>query len=397
MNGARRSPFDELIDRKDTHSLKWDRCRAVFGRDDIIPMWVADCDFRAPPAVVEALVRRAEHGVFGYAPHAESYLTAFCAWEKARHGWEISPEWVVFSPGVVLALHACVRAFTAPGQAVVIQPPVYPPFLQVPRSQGREPVFNQLVLSAGGYGIDFDDLEARLKLRDGLLILCSPHNPVGRVWTRAELERVAELVIKYDRIVVVDEIHGDMALSGSRHTPLASLSPEMAARTITCTAPSKTFNVPGLQISNIIIPDPGLRGKFVTAAERMGVELPNCFAALAAEAAYRHGAEWLDELLRYVEGNLALLRGFLGAELPQIGLHAPEATYLAWLDFRKVGLEDGALRAALVERAGVGLAGGRDFGPGGSGFQRMNLGCPRVRLEEALDRIKRVFGAPQTA
>jgi cysteine-S-conjugate beta-lyase len=380
--------FDKLHDRRQTGSIKWDFNQKIFGREDILPLWVADMDFPAPNAVVEALVNRAKHGIYGYTDGMEGYYDALIDWMKERHGWSIELEWLVFSPGIVPALNELVRAFTKPGEKILLQSPVYHPFFHAIRNHGREVVNNQLILTRGRYMIDFKDLEEKFATGVKMMIFCSPHNPVGRVWSREELEELGRLCLTYDVLVVSDEIHSDLIYEGHQHIPFASLSNELASHSIVCTAPSKTFNLAGLQTSNLIIPNHDYREIYKSSVSLTGIHHPNVFGITALESAYRHGREWLDQLMLYLKGNVEFLTSFIERELPQIGVVQPEGTYLVWLDFRSLGLEPKDLQEFLVHKAGVGLNAGYGFGPGGEGFERINLGCPRSVLEEGLERIK---------
>lgn len=380
--------FDQLTDRQQTGSIKWDFNQRTFGRADILPLWVADMDFQAPEAVVEALVKRAQHGIYGYSSGMESYYQAIIDWMQKRHGWEIQREWIAFSPGIVPALNELVRSLTKPGEQILIQSPVYPPFFQAIQNHGREVVNSQLTLENGRYTMDFADLEKKFASGVKMMILCNPHNPVGRVWERGELERLGQLCLAHDILVISDEIHGDLIYEGYQHIPFASLSPELAAQSIVCTAPSKTFNLAGLQNSNLIIPNAKYRQAFQASLNLTGVHNPNVFGITALEAAYQYGLDWLDQLMKYLKGNVEFLMSFLDQELPQIRAIQPEGTYLVWLDFRALGMEPKDLQKFLVHKAGVGLNAGYIFGPGGEGFERLNLGCPRSVLEDGLQRIK---------
>ncbi len=380
--------FDKIIDRYHTSCLKWDFNQRTFGREDILPMWVADMDFPAPEAVVEALVNRAKHGIYGYSDGMEGYYGVLIDWMKERHGWEIQRDWISFSPGIVPALNELVRSLTKAGDKILVQFPVYPPFFQAVKNHGRELVGSQLILEKGRYTMDFADLEEKFFSGIKIMILCNPHNPVGRVWERVELERLGQLCLTHGVLVISDEIHSDLIYKGYRHIPFASLSPESALQSIVCTAPSKTFNLAGLQTSNLIIPNAKYRLAFRASLNLTGIHYPNVFGMTAMEAAYRHGRDWLDQLLDYLSGNLRFLNSFLDRELPQITAIQPEGTYLVWLDFSALGMNPKALQNFLVHEAGVGLSPGYLFGPGGEGFARLNIACARSVFEEGLQRIK---------
>jgi cystathionine beta-lyase len=382
--------FEKGIDRRGTNSFKYDFRKEFFGREDVIPLWVADMDLPAPDFVQQAVTERARHPVYGYTILPDSYYRSIINWQKERHGWQIEKDWIRHSPGIVTAINLLVQALTQPGDPVIVQPPVYFPFFWAVEKNGRKLLNNVLVEENGRYRIDFNDLEGKLDSGAKMLILCSPHNPVGRVWEKQELERMARLCLQYDAIIVSDEIHCDLVYEGYRHTPTAKLSDEIAAKTITCIAPSKTFNLAGLATSSIIISDEGLRKQFQKEEEKIHLS-SNIFGVVASEAAYANGAGWVDELMVFLKGNVELVKDFLAVKLPEVKLIHPESTYLLWLDFRGFGLSDKKTRKILVEKAGVGMNDGRMFGPGGVGFQRMNIGCPPSTLEKALENIAGAF------
>ena len=380
--------FDAVVDRTGTASRKWDARFEVFGTGDILPMWIADMDFRCPPAVVEAVKQRAAHGVYGYPARLDSYYAAFVDWARRRYAWQVESSWLLSTPGVVPAINAAILAFTEPGDGVLIQPPVYPPFFSCPRLNGRTLVENPLLEMADGtWRIDFDDLKRKLALKPKMLVLCSPHNPVGRVWSREELQRVAELCLEQDVLMFSDEIHGDLLLGGRRHTPLASLGPEVASRTVTCTAPSKTFNIAGLYTSVVIVSDAPLRSKFAHMLEALDISGGNVFGVTAFEAAYNFGEEWLQELLPYLESNADFMADYLAKKIPRLHMAKPESTFLAWLDCRELGLSQAELKEFFTKKARVGLNDGRTFGEPGMGFMRLNFGCSRTTLTEGMERI----------
>lgn len=379
--------FDRVIDRRQTGSVKWDFNQRIFGCEDILPLWVADMDFQAPEAVIEALVKRAKHGIFGYSDGMDGYYEALITWLDERHGWKIQKDWVSFSPGIVFALFQLVQSLTEPGDKVLLQSPVYPPFFQAIKNTGRELVNSQLSFIQDRYTMNFEDLEEKFSRGVKMMILCSPHNPVGRVWEREELERLGQLCLAFKVLVISDEIHSDLIYQGHNHIPLATLSPELALQTIVCTAPSKTFNLAGLQTSNLIIPNPEYRQAFQAKRDLTGIHNPNVFGITALEAAYRHGWDWLNQVMNYLHGNVDFLMSSLN-HIPQIQAVKPEGTYLIWLDFRKLGMEPKELQKFLVHKAGVGLNPGFQFGPGGEGFARLNIGCSRSTLEEGVKRIR---------
>ena len=386
---SERFDFDRVIDRRGTDCIKFDFAEAFGLPADVLPLWVADMDFPAPEGVLEALRARVDHGIFGYSDAKPDYFEAVSGWFETRFGWETRPDWLVRTPGVVYALAMAVRAFTAPGEAVLIQPPVYHPFYDVARTNDRRLVECPLVLREGRYEIDFDAFEAAVTENDvKLFILCSPHNPVGRVWTCDELRRVGEICLKHGVIVASDEIHCDFTWPEHPHTPFIKAVPEMAGRAIVCTAPSKTFNLAGLQASNIFIPDAGLRERFTREIRRTGFSSLNCLGLEACKAAYRTGGEWLDALKDYLRGNLDYLRDFLATELPSIRLVEPEGTYLAWVDCSALGLKPDEIHDLIANRAKVWLDDGNIFGKCGEMYQRIVLACPRATLEEGLRRLK---------
>ncbi len=386
------SPFDRVIDRTGSESMKWVYPRKVLGVEDAIPMWVADMDFAAPPAVVEALRRRADHGVFGYPLVPPSFFAAAIGWLKRRHGWEVRKDWMAMTPGIVAALNYLVRALTRPGDGVLIQTPVYHPFYYAIENHGRRVVRNVLRFDGRRYVMDLDDLD-RKAAEAKLLILCSPHNPVGRVWSRGELEAVARIAVARGLVVISDEIHHDLVYRGHRHHVLASLSPEIAARTVTCVAPSKTFNVPGLATAAVVAENPDLLKKFENEVELAGFDLGQVFGIVGFEAAYAHGGEWLDELLPYLEANVDLIESFLAERVPGVRLVRPEGTYLALLDCRGLGLDPSGLNDFFLRKARVYFNDGKMFGPELEGFVRVNFACPRSVLREALERIERAVKA----
>ena len=384
--------FDEIIDRRNTSCLKHDFAVERGYPADILPFWVADMDFRAPAPVIDALKARAEHGIFGYTQIKDDYFAVLRNWFRTRHAWDIERSELIITPGVVFAIATAIRAFTEPGDAVLIQQPVYYPFANMIRQNKRTLVDNPLRLIEGRYQIDFEDFEQKI-VEHGvkLFILCSPHNPVGRVWTRAELEQIAAVCLRHNVIVVADEIHEEFIRPGFRHIPFASLSEEAAAVTITCTSPSKTFNLAGLQISNIFIRNAELRRRFKDELSRTGCDEPNTLGLTGAKAAYEHGAAWLTELLAYLEENNARTKAFLAQHLPKVRLVEPEGTYLLWLDFSAYGLSDKELNEKIIHEANLWLDDGPIFGAGGSGFQRINIACPWSTLENGLEHLAKAF------
>lgn len=380
--------FDTVIDRKGTDSVKYDILKPLFGSEDLLPMWVADMDFAVPDFVKDAVIDRAEHAIYGYTVRPKRYNVAIAGWLSRRHGWQVDPGKIDFSPGVVPALVLSVLGYTSPGDRILVQSPVYFPFFSAIENHGREVVNNQLADNHGVFSIDFDDLEEKFRSGIKLMMFCHPHNPVGRAWTRDELQRLADLAVKYDVIVLSDEIHSDLLLFDHKHIPLASLGKEIASRTITCIAPSKTFNLAGLHTSAVIIEDPALKRKYEKILEDIHIGGGNIFGFVALEAAYNEGDAWLEQLLEYLEGNFRLLTDFLENELPGIRVSPLEATYLAWINFGVLGLDDKELMNLMIRDAGLALLDGPRFGAGGEQYLRMNIAAPRVVLEEALVQMK---------
>lgn len=373
--------FDRIIDRRGSDSIKW----RWYG--DALPLWVADMDFAAPDAVITALRARIEHGVFGYAGEPPTLRAALTDWLARRFGWQVAPEAFVFLPGVVTGFNVACRAATRPGEGVLVQTPVYPPMLDAAANFGLRRDEMQLTCEPNGcYSVDTAALDAAIAGDTRILLLCSPHNPTGRIFTPAELAAMAEVCLRRDVIICSDEIHGDLVLNGGRHVPIAALDPEIGRRTITLMAPSKTFNIPGLAFSFAVIEDPALRASFTAAAKDIVPHI-NALGYVAALAAYTEGEAWLDACLRYLTANCDYLCHFVETRLPGIRMARPEATYLAWLDCRAAALPEGPHKFFL-ERAGVALNDGATFGRGGEGFVRLNFGCPRATLTVALERME---------
>jgi cysteine-S-conjugate beta-lyase len=384
--------FQEYINRKDTYSVKWDRTKEVFKTETpVLPMWVADMDFHPPEAVTEAVRERVEHGIYGYTYIDDHVKIQIQEWLLRRQHWKIDQEWIQFSHGVVPSIGKAVQALTEPGDKVLVQSPVYPPFFSMVKDNDRELVNAPLKEENGFYSIDFAELEKALSSGVKMMLLCHPHNPVGRVWTEEELRRIGNLCVKHDVIIVSDEIHGDLVYKPNRQIPIASLSTEISNRTITLIAPSKTFNLAGLQASAAITENSEYRKAMEKIDKKNGFFTLNTFGILAMEAAYSEGEAWLEELLEYLEGNIKLVDSFLQAEVPQIKLQQPESTYLLWLDFRETGLTDAEINKRLLETGKIAMNPGVSFGEGGSGFMRMNAACPRDTVKEGLNRIKKAF------
>jgi cystathionine beta-lyase len=380
--------FDTVIERKGTNSLKYDFAPERGMPEGLLPMWVADMDFAAPPEVLEDLHKTVTHGIFGYTETKQDYYDALSAWFSSRFHYAFEKRDVIKTPGVVFALAMAVRSFTEPGESVLIQTPVYYPFFEVIRDNDRIVVENPLVYSEGTYKIDFEDFERNIKENAvKLFLLCSPHNPVGRVWSVAELTRIGEICGKYGVLVVSDEIHCDFVWEGFRHTCFGTLFENC----IVATAPSKTFNIAGLQVANIIIKNPKIRHRFKDEISKSGYSQLNTMGLAACQSAYTHGGKWLSALKEYLQGNIALVDSFLKEKIPNVHVVPLQGTYLLWLDFRAYDLPQRVLDEKIVDEAHLWLDGGTMFGRGGEGFQRMNIACPRATLLSALEQLERVF------
>ncbi len=387
-----RYDFDRVIDRRGTNCVKFDSAQAQGYSPDILPLWVADMDFQAPPCVLDALNKAVEHGIFGYPMTGQGYYDAIIRWFDTRFGWKIRQEWLIQTPGVVFALSAAVRAATRPGDTVLVQPPVYYPFYNVIRQNERKVVESPLVYEDGKYSIDFSDVERKIVENDvKLFILCSPHNPVCRVWTEEELFRLGAICKTHGVTVISDEIHCDFAFPGHPHTPFVKACPEMADSTIICTAPSKSFNLAGLQTSNIFIPGESLRAAFQREMDIVSYHGVNCLGAVACQAAYEDGGEWLDACKAYMRGNLDYVRSFLAENLPRIKLVEPEGTYFAWLDCSGLGLTKEELDDLVIHKANLWLDTGAIFGECAAQFQRVVLACPRATVEQAMENLKKAI------
>ena len=380
--------FDTIIDRRSSGAVKTDALKQNFGRDDLLPMWVADMDFNTPPFIVDALRRRMEHPVFGYATMPDGYWTTVARWIATHHGWQVKEDWLTFIPGIVKGIGMAINVFTQPGDKVIIQPPVYHPFRLVPQGNGRTVVTNPLVRrDDGGYDMDFDNLAAVADEHCRLLILSNPHNPAGIVWPRITLERLAHFCSERGIIVISDEIHCDMALWGCRHVPFASVSDEAAHCSITFGAPSKTFNIAGIVSSYAVVPDDSLRRRFYTWLSANEMNAPTQFATIATMAAFEQGEEWRKQLISYIEGNVIEVENFCREHLPGVRPLRPQASFLVWLDCRGLGLDHDALIDLFVNKARLALNDGAMFGPEGDGFMRLNVGTSRAVVRDALVRL----------
>ncbi len=384
--------FDEIVDRRDTNSLKYDFAVERGKPEGVLPLWVADMDMRAPIEVRKSLAEAAEHGIFGYSEAKPRYFEAVKQWMETRHHWSPRQEWLVKTPGIVYAAAAAVHAFTKEGEGCMMHNPGYYSIAQVVQDTGRVLVDSPLKEENGYYTMDFGDMERKMasgKIK--LFILVNPHNPVGRVWKKEELERLGELCVKYSVLIFSDEIHEDFVYPGYEHIVMAGMDGEKYRDiTITATAPSKTFNIAGLQVSNIFIANEKLRKAFVREIDKTGYSQLNQLGLVACESAYRYGRDWLEQLLVYLRGNLDFARAYITENMPEVRLIEPEGTYFLWLDFRKLGLEKEELNRLIIEKAGLWLDAGEIFGSEGAGFQRINMACPRATLEEALKRLTKI-------
>jgi len=381
--------FDQSVSREGTYSIKYDLREEIFGVKDVIPMWVADMDFDTPDFIVKALQSRLNHVIYGYSFRPPEYLQSIIDWLIHRHNWKTEKEWITFCPGIVPALNFCTLAFTEPGDSIIVQPPVYFPFFSAVETHGRKLIYNQLIENEGKWTMDFDSLIAYIDSRTKMIIISNPHNPVGRVWTREELNNLADICLKNNILILSDEIHCDLVLPGFTHVPVASLSEEIARITITCIAPSKTFNLAGLSTSSVIISNPVLRKTFNRIVDNLHVGNGNIFGTTASIAAYSHGHQWLDALLDYIDNNIDLVEDYCMKMIPEIVPVQPEATYMIWLNCRKFGMPGKELRNFFINRAGIGMNEGSTFGPGGEGFMRMNLATSRKTVMKALEQIEK--------
>ncbi len=382
--------FDEIINRSGSNCVKHDGLKEFFGNDKLIPMWVADMDFKTGDFITEALIERCKHGIFGYPVMQNDYYSIIKNWIYDRHQWKVQEDWMCFVPGIVKGLAYSITHFTKPGDKIIIQPPVYHPFRIVPEMNNRPLVYNHLVEDNGKYRMDLEGLQHILDTEDcKILILCNPHNPIGITWDRETLQKLAAICYEKNVLVVSDEIHSDMALFGNKHLPFASVSEEAANNSITFMAPSKTFNIAGIVSSYAIIPNEKLRNSFFTFLHGGEFQQGNLFAYIATEAAYKHGEEWLKQMLNYIEGNICFTDDYLKKNIPQIKVIKPEASFLIWLDCRELGLPQKELISLFIDKAGLALNDGEMFGSEGKGFMRMNIGCSRLVLEKALNLMNK--------
>ena len=383
--------FDEIIDRQKTDSIKYDLRKLIFGREDVLPMWVADMDFKTPDFIIEAIQKRLKHPVLGYTLEPSGMDEAIIDWVRTRHNWDIKKEWIVAGPAVVPSMAILVHAFSEPGDEIIVQRPVYFPFFRTITNHGRKLLNNPLVNRNGRYEMDLDDLIMKITPRTRMIFLCNPHNPGGRVWTESELKSLADICIDKNILIISDEIHSDLVMFGNKHIPTASINEDIAKNTITCMSSSKTFNTAGLATSYVIIPNLQNKRIYKEKLDDFHLNIGNIPGLIAQEAAYRHGAEWLDQLLNYLEGNIIYLVDYLQQNLPDIKVMKPEGTYLVWMDFRDTRIDLKKLKKFIIEEAGLGLSDGFLFGEEGLGFQRLNVACPRSVLKQGLEGLSRAF------
>lgn len=382
--------FDEVIDRRNTACLKYDFAIQRGRPADVLPLWVADMDFPIAREIQEALLNRCQHAVFGYSESDDAYFSAVHDWYAKHFNWETKQEWLTKTPGIVFALAMAVKAFTKPGEAVLINQPVYYPFTEVIKDNKRELINSPLVLKDGKYSINFADLEEKIVQNNvKLMLLCSPHNPVGRVWSAEELQKIGDICLAHNVIIVSDEIHSDFVWGENKHTVFATLGEKYAQNCMVCTAPSKTFNIAGLQVSNIFIPNENLRRTFRHEVAAAGYSQVNTLGLVACEAAYRYGEDWLNQVKTYIEANIRFVDEYLQSNLPQIKLLAPQGTYLVWLDCNALGFTAEDREQWLWHKAKLWLDGGGIFGPEGQAFERINVACPRSTLLQALEQLKK--------
>lgn len=381
--------FDEIIIREGTDCIKYDRRVETFGVKNVIPMWVADMDFKTPDFIVDALRKRIGHEIFGYTYRSPEYFSSIINWTRTRHNWALEREWISFCPGIVPALNFCTLAFTKPGDGIIVQPPVYFPFFTAAEAHGRKLIYNNLTESEGKWSMDYNSLVKVIDTDTKMILISNPHNPVGRVWKPEELYNLAEICLKNNILMISDEIHCDLMLPGYIHTPLASLSDEIADKTITLIAPSKTFNLAGLSTSSVIISNPELRKTFSKVVDNLHIVGGNIFGTIASVAAYTHGHDWLDALVEYVDNNVEYVKDYCARMIPEIIPVQPEATYMIWLDCRKFGMTGKELQNFFVHKAGIGMNEGSAFGPGGEGFMRMNLGTTHSTVIKAMEQIEK--------
>ncbi len=381
--------FDEVIDRHNTGAMKIEKSTEVFGREDIIPLWIADMDFATPDFILDSIRNRCEHPIMGYTVPSKEYFKSITNWIAQRHHWKVELEWMGFLAGVVPSISFAINTFSQRNDEVIVQPPVYPPFIDVTHNNNRQVVYNPLKVVNGRFEMDFEDLERKITGKTRVFVLCNPHNPGGRTWDKETLTRLADICYKHGILVVSDEIHSDVALKGETHTPFATVSKLAEQNSVTYIAPSKTFNMAGIISSSYIIPNPRIRKKFQHFLESSHLGAGNIFAYTAAKAAYEQGSDWLNQMLDYVQSNLEFVLDFLKTNIPQIKAMVPQASFLVWLDCSELGMDTDELQDFMVNKVGIGMNKGTTFGPGGEQHLRLNIGCPRKVLEQALNSLKK--------
>ena len=380
--------FDKIIDRTNNFSAKWSEMNKNFGTNNLLPMWVADMDFLTAPCIMEALKDRLEQGIFGYTTRPSSYNESIVNWLDNRFSWKIKSDWLMFSPAVVTSISLLIQNLTKKNDKIMIQEPVYSPFHNMVKKNERDLVISPLIkLEDGSYVMNYEDIESKIK-DVKIFILCNPHNPVGRVWTREELTRLGEICLKHNVLVISDEIHSDIVFRNHKHTPFASISKEFEQNTITCMAPTKTFNLAGLQSSFVVIPNPSYYEILNNAFSKLDITRNNAFSLVATEAAYNYGEDWLNDLLNYIEDNVDFAIEYIKTHIPQLKVKKPEGTYLLWVDFNDLNVDEDALKDALINKGRIALNSGSSFGIGGGGYYRINLACPKSMVLEALKRIE---------
>ncbi|GAA0126919.1 MalY/PatB family protein [Clostridium senegalense] len=385
--------FDEIPNRIGTNCAKWDNRRAIFGRDDVIPMWIADMDFGVEPAIVKAMEERLKHEVFGYTYSPDSYYKSVINWMQKRFQWKIEKDWIKFTPGVVPGVNSIIAAFTKPGDQVILQTPVYHPFYRLIKNNDCEVLENPLVYDGSNYKMDLENLKEIITDKTKMIILCSPHNPGGRVWTMKELKELGEICIENNILVVSDEIHGDIVYKPNKHTVFAQINDEFANNSIICTAPNKTFNIAGLETANIIIQNEKLRKQFEIQLDKHCIHGPNIMGAVALEAAYVNGEQWYNQLMDYLNENVEFVLNYFENKIPKIKVQRPQGTYLLWLDCSQLNMSNDELNKFFINKCKVGLNNGKMFGQAGEQFQRMNIGTSRKIIEEALNRIENAINS----
>lgn len=384
--------FDEVIDREKNRSAKYDEREKKFGTRDVIPMWIADMDFRTAQPIIDAAKKKAEEGIWGYTSRPASYYEAVCGWQKRRNGWDVDPKMISFAVGVVPAMSSMVNVFTKPEDKVLIQTPVYSEFYDVTESWGRQVVESPLKEKDGVWSINWEDFEKKAG-EAKMFFLCNPHNPLGIVWSREDLTRMCEICIRHQVLIVSDEIHSDLIFHGKKHIPTATLSEEIAAYVITCTSGTKTFNLAGIQAAAIVFPDQELKGVYDRFWVNLDIHRNNAFSSVIMETAFNEGEEWLEQLLEYISGNFDFIREYCREHIPQIKPNLPDATYLVWLDCRELGMSNEELKNFMIHKAGLGLNEGWSFGRSLSGYMRLNAACPRSVIEKALKQLEAAVAA----